>query len=282
MHVSYLYGMPDPATARPQYKLWKCFNENCGASEANRYLLWRRLERYVSGQLLPESSAARRVASSEATPPRISLPENLVSLIDLPAEHPAIVYLQARGFDPLELARVWDVSFCASYSCPEYQFENRIVFPLGRVQVAGEPRLAGWQARAIDDALPKYLTAKGTRKSHVLYGLSAALTSTGPCCVVEGATDVWRFGPGAVALLGKSPSAEQLKLLDTLNNRPLAVMLDGDAEEEAVRLAEQLANRRRASGSSHPVRRIGLPDGQDPADCSRNQLHDVLKQAFET
>src|SRR5580704_10709921 len=77
--------------------------------------------------------------------------------------------------------------------------------------------------------------------------------------VVEGVTDIWRYGPGAVALLGMKASTAQLSLIAARwGAGAVAVVLDGDAAAEAEALAGQLRPL---------VRRVvvvRLPAGQDP------------------
>ncbi|HEX5273056.1 MAG TPA: hypothetical protein VFW33_21310 [Gemmataceae bacterium] len=138
--------------------------------------------------------------------------------------------------------------------------------------------LVGWQGRLVehpdpppgDD--PRYFTMAGLRKSQLLYNQDTARRP--PLVVVcEGCADVWGVGPAGVALLGKTPSLEQLRLLATLwRGRPAVVLLDPDAEADARDLAERL----RPLFPGRLVLAL-LPEGLDPGACPRRPLWDLLR-----
>src|SRR5262249_44725052 len=118
----------------------------------------------------------------------------------------------------------------------------------------------------------------------VLYGLEQVREGTGPVLVTEGPTDVWRAGGDAVALLGKHASDQQIRLIrEHLRGRPLVVVLDADAEDEAVKLTDQLRQARAGSRlrpDAAPVVRAVLSEGCDPCDCSREELWKLAEQAL--
>jgi hypothetical protein len=138
--------------------------------------------------------------------------------------------------------------------------------------------LVGWQGRLPADLdwhavdAPKYYTMPGLRKSQFLYNQDAARRQ--PLVVVcEGCSDVWGVGPAGVALLGKDPGREQLRLLATLwAGRPAVVLLDPDAEAEARELAERL----RPFFLGRLVLAV-LPEGLDPGSCPRRELWAFLR-----
>jgi DNA primase len=140
--------------------------------------------------------------------------------------------------------------------------------------------LAGWQARFVGDCpddVPKYLSCKGMKKSQLLYGLPQAMSEPGPVVIVEGPTDVWRLGPGAVALFGKDMSLHQQQLLDHhLPGRPVVVFLDRDAQDKAAGLLQTLLNRERVTVLA------GLPDGRDDVgDCTAEEAWQQVALALE-
>jgi DNA primase len=140
--------------------------------------------------------------------------------------------------------------------------------------------LAGWQARFVGDcpdSVPKYLSCKGMKKSQLLYGLPAALGSQRAVVVCEGPTDVWRLGPGAVALFGKDMSLPQQQLLDRfLPGRPVVVFLDRDAQDNAQELQRTLLNRGRVTVLA------GLPEGRDDVgDCTSEEAWQQVGLALE-
>ena len=141
-------------------------------------------------------------------------------------------------------------------------------------------RLAGWQARYIGDCpddVPKYLSCKGLKKSQLLYGLPAAVGLQDAVVVVEGPTDMWRLGPGAVALFGKDMSLHQQELLDRfLPGRPVVVFLDRDAQDKAAELQRTLLKRGRVTVLA------GLPDGRDDVGaCTTEEAWQQVGLALE-
>ena len=130
-------------------------------------------------------------------------------------------------------------------------------------------------ARALSqNDLPKYLFARGFRKSEYLYGLHAVATSRGPIVVVEGATDVWRLGRNAVGLFGNSISKKQIELLIIhARARPIIVLLDRGMENQAGQIASKIESARRLQGDTASVKVAEIPaDYEDPGDCPRDLL----------
>ena len=107
------------------------------------------------------------------------------------------------------------------------------------------------------------------QKSRLLYGLPQAVKAKGPVVVAEGMADVWRVGPGGVALFGKSISPVQIKLiLRHLRGRPIVVLLDGDAEDEAKKVCG-LIRQARLQADNAPVVVGKLPaKRKDPGECT--------------
>jgi DNA primase len=145
--------------------------------------------------------------------------------------------------------------------------------------------LVGWQARHVGqpaDSVPKYLFAAGMKKSLCFYGLSQALQSTGPLLLVEGVTDVWRLAPNALSMFGTHLSFPQLHILDRFQDRPLAVVLDGDASDKAWQIVAEQRARRRELGSAAPVVMVAVPpDRDDPAACAREEVLAWVQEDFD-
>ena len=170
----------------------------------------------------------------------------------------------------------WWVQFCELSVGAQPNPSRRLVIPI----YDAEERLAGWQARFVGECpaeVPKYLSCKGMRKSQLLYGLAEARSTTGPVVIVEGPTDVWRLGPGAVALFGKDMSLPQQQLLDQhLPGRHVVVMLDRDAQDNAADVCSTLLNRGRVAVLA------GLPDGRDDVgDCTTEEAWQQVELALE-
>ena len=220
LYLSYLYGEKDASGSR-NYNLWCCHNEKCQESKANRKILRSRLAQPIGRPAPFNPQPAEQ-------PPRreMLLPEGLIPIATLSAAHPATAYLLGRGFVLQELQELWEVAFC-EWCCCWPRVPERIIIPVWRPAKLFAPSddqslvLGGWQARSIPGLgspdEPKYLSAAGMKKSELLYGLHLAKQTQGPVFLVEGPTDCWRIGPGAVAIFGKDLSQTQ-KLLLVLPN----------------------------------------------------------------
>lgn len=208
----------------------------------------------------------RAVESVQALDQIVTLPPS--APLQDPMSERAWEYLANRGFDPQEISDRWGVTYCLIAPNVSPRVHSRIIIPIHHYQVGlGSSvaiRLAGWQAREIHSAGSscKYLSMAGMRKSHLLYGLPSAVTTTGPIVVVEGPTDVWRLGTNAVALFGKSISPHQIALLNShLGNRPLVIALDRDAQGEAGRMLSLIRESRSSWRDRQPVVLCAPPAG---------------------
>jgi hypothetical protein len=98
-----------------------------------------------------------------------------------------------------------------------------------------EGQMVTYQCRAItDDHYPPYKAcAKKDEIIHhknIVYGFDYA-ARIGRCIVVEGITDVWRLGKGAIATFGKGYTKKQTQLI--INNfDQIFIFLDSDVEKE--------------------------------------------------
>lgn len=278
LYFPYRWGEFDHYTRRRNLFLAYCYNEQCHSDKC-----WElfQMVQAVAG-LAPKAPVPAVV--TEATPPRpISLPADDTPLDKLPLSHPAVVYVRERRFDPQKLSRMWGIGY--SKNAVKGSAHGRLLIPV-HDRIDGETKLIGWQARAIvPNDSPKYLTAKGMKKSQALYGLPQ-IKDTGPIVITEGVTDVWRLGSNCVALFGKTASEAQLKLiLKNFRGRELVVMLDSDAAAEAKELVTRLADARQQSilrPDSALVTMANLPAGKDPGDCRRTLLKSLVEGAVRS
>ena len=267
LYFNYQWAVRDSETGNDNLHLVKCFNENCVSTRERQQDLLKRV--YPLGR---ERNAGLALPSSVPPPPFVpTLPDGiLVPLDQLPDAHPAFQYLRQRNFDPAALWETWRVQFCELSVGAQPNPSQRLVIPI----YDADQRLAGWQARFVGDCpaeVPKYLSCKGMKKSQLLYGLAEARSTTGPVVIVEGPTDVWRLGCGAVGLFGKDMSLHQQALLDQhLPGRPVVVFLDRDAQDKAQELQRTLLNRGRVTVLA------GLPDGRD--DVGDSTTEDAWQQ----
>jgi DNA primase len=190
---------------------------------------------------------------------------------------PARAYLTQRGFDIAELEEVWKVGFgCEPSGYPE--LVGRIYIP-----VYYEGRLVGCQGRYVgeltdkDTRWAKYYNLPGFQKSQYLYNLDRARQQA-VAILVEGVTDVWKLGPAGVALFGKHASTRQIQLISAfLHQKPFVVLLDGEADQEADRLYQQLKPLALAG-----LAKVQLPPGRDPGSCTRKELWDIIRAQAQT
>ena len=145
-------------------------------------------------------------------------------------------YLKSRNFHPNRIARKYDLRACNRIG--RYKF--RLIVPIYQAR-----RLVSFASRAIfDEMTPKYLNptlreVEITPKKTV-YNIDNLLEGH-DALILEGVTDVWRYGDGAVALFGINYTQRQLISLIEKNIRKAFVMFDkgGQAQkrgEEICRL----------------------------------------------
>lgn len=142
-------------------------------------------------------------------------------------------YLESRGFDPYHIMSEWDVFGTG----PVGKYKHRIIAP-----IYYNERLVSYQGRDITNKSNlKYKACKIKNEvihhKHILYGLDKVEGQK--CILVEGITDAWRLGPGAVAGFGISMKSSQLLIL-TERFRKVFVMFDDDPQ--AIKASETIAH----------------------------------------
>jgi hypothetical protein len=249
--------------------LWlaHCYNENCLAVPGRATLLRNQIfDNFVRGKRHDPVRPGR----VQPAPRAVKAPGPYIyPLHILEEDHPAVAYLRERGYDTKQLGRELHVGWCL-VAYPDFPLANdRIIVP-----VTFNGALVGWQARYIgqppDDRIPKFITMPGMPKSRYLYNFDGARNS--PFVVLcEGVSDVWAFGPEAVALFGKSMSGEQLRLVtSTWGQGAVVVLLDGDAADEAMGVYDALG-----AGVRRRVL-VQLPPDKDPGDFPRDVLREMV------
>jgi DNA primase len=174
-------------------------------------------------------------------------------------------YLRSRGFDPVELERLWGVKGIGGLGG---SLAWRIFIP---VHLHGE--IVSWTTRRITNVEPRYLSAAANQSAvpiqNLLYGQDYVRHAM---VIVEGPVDCWRIGPGAVALLGLRTTARQIQAMAEIPLRVFAF----DAEPEAQRRAEALARALSVfPGKSVIVR---LESGKDAASCDPREIQELRKR----
>jgi len=297
LNINHLWATDDDGNIGQQnLHLAHCFNEGCIKNREDQLALFDMvfpLGRLLQGTPRPIRTEQDTLDEMHVGLRRIRLPTGLVSVNHSRAAQ-AGEYLRNRDFDPGDLWRRWRVCFCQRDSRSEPRIARpRIVVPvydfpgisIGDEESIDEPILAGWQARVIENVprgVPKYLTAKGMRKSALLYGLTAAVDTEGPVVICEGVTDVWRLRTNGIALFGKDMSLRQQRLLiEHFTGRPLVLFLDEDAQDKAREARNRLLTARRAANDRTEVVIARCPaDRSDVGDCTTEEAWDQVAAAL--
>lgn len=177
-------------------------------------------------------------------------------------------YLYKRGFEPDDLVRLWGVQGIGLAS----ELGWRLWIPIYR---HGE--LVSWTSRSIGDGKAgRYISAPpGLEVVHLrnlLYGADYARHAIVIC---EGPTDVWRMGPGAVALLGLNCSEPQLELMTRYPLRAICFDTERFAQQRAHSLASKL---RGFPGETYVVQ---LETGGDVADADQSEVDEIRATFLE-
>jgi DNA primase len=142
-------------------------------------------------------------------------------------------YLRSRNFHPNRIARKYDLRSCGTTG--RYKF--RIVIPIYQ-----QRRLVSFTTRAIFDEMePKYLNPNllevEISPKKTVYNIDSLLPGH-DALILEGVTDCWRFGNGAVSTNGVNYTQRQLVDLVEKKIRKAYVMYDN--EKTAQKRAEEL------------------------------------------
>jgi hypothetical protein len=274
LQVNHRWGKRDDLGRR---NLWLaiCHNENCfNTQEKREDLLYDLTE--IDGVL----EGAKIKPGIVVTEARDASPPGPVSLLhELPPSHPANRYLAGRFFDPERLGRFYGVGVCEQSHY--WLARNRIYVPVFKKGL-----LKGWQVRYVGEldwkakeAPPKWWTDPSMKKRLLLYNLDEARKyRTG--VIVEGAGDVWGFGPMATATFGSNMSLWQRReFAATFRDGSAVLLYDPDLlKNERTRrsyqkLVDILKNKFR-----HGFAPVTLPAGTDPGSLDRGFLRAYVTQ----
>ncbi len=182
-----------------------------------------------------------------------------------PLETVHLQYLYNRGLpSAIDLVRLWGIQ---GIGLSGGALAWRIYIPI-RNQVG---QTVSWTTRAIGSTSSlRYISASADEESEphhsLLYGAELA---RGAVVVVEGPTDAWAIGPGAVATCGVGFSREQIALISSYPVR--AVCFDRDAAGQ--RRAEKLC----VALEAFPGQTSGLKlhSGNDPAEADPAEIAEI-------
>jgi hypothetical protein len=175
-------------------------------------------------------------------------------------------YLEKRGFRAEDL-RWWNL--WGTGPLGPYRFRVLIPIILDRVMVS-------YQGRDITNRQElRYKACKIENEvihhKHILYGFDYVQEDR--VIIVEGVTDVWRFGPGTVCTFGTEYSVQQVKFLYARGIKQAVIVFDPGAERQAGKLEADL------NALGIDANCCFLPEGIDPAEMSQEQADTFLEQA---
>lgn len=252
-----------------------CYNERCDMGQFHKELLFFMNNRPKLGSCIATGAAAAMFKPA-------ALPGVCVPINTLEPNHPAIRYLlrdrvNPLGYpvslDPHALFNDWRVHFCVSAEtgkgyAPDL-VQNRIIIPIFK-----DSQMVGWQARPTNNFdVPKYYTMPGLHKSSWLFnGDRAKNYPIG--VIVEGVFDAFAVGRCAVALLGKSISPQQQRLLMSwFGERIVCFLLDPDAVGEMRKGIDSLKHCFRGGCFG-----VTLADGWDAGACTNQRLWQIIRE----
>ena len=177
-------------------------------------------------------------------------------------------YLINRNYDPEKLTRLWHLT--GTGSTGPYAF--RVVYPIyhnrqvvsfqGR-DITGRGELR-WKTCRKEDEVRDH--------KHCLGGVQHATGNS--VAIVEGATDGWRLGKGAVWTFGTSYLLPQVNLLRAWKRR-FIILDSADKDENAAVSADRLAGMLSAfDGETHIVEL----DSGDPGDMKQDDADALMRE----
>lgn len=179
-------------------------------------------------------------------------------------------YLVQRNFDPDKLIKGYSLKGTGHIG--NYKF--RIIAP-----IYFNGKMVSYQGRDITNKSPVRYKACSKQKEiihhkNILYNFDNAV-SYKKCVLVEGITDVWRLGPGAIGTFGTSVTAPQKLLLKEFEQ----VYILYDNEEEAIKKAKMLSTELQSLGVDVYV--INYDGANDPSELSQDDANyfmgDIMK-----
>jgi len=176
-------------------------------------------------------------------------------------------YLKGRGFDPKHLQEKYGVASGGIVGPWAYRiiipfFVNKKVMSYQGRDITGTSKIR-YKNLAIEQSVQNL--------KHLIYNID---NCTGPIAhVMEGVTDVWRFGDGFVSTQGTSMDAAQIKLLA---RRFRKVVFLFDPEVEAQQKARRYASSLAVLGVEAEI--VDLELDHDPGDCSDEEVESIKRE----
>jgi len=191
---------------------------------------------------------------------KLQLPKNVGAL-----KKPHKKYLSGRGFNPKQLRKLWGIGGIGVSS----ELAWRIFVP-----ITLDGQTVSWTTRSITEH-GRWRSAKAEQEAvdhkTLLYGEEYCRNSI---LVVEGPSDVWRVGPGAVATFGTGFTRAQVNRMVQYYNRTICFDNSPDAQKKAIELLEMLAL---FPGSNHNV----IIESPDPGCATSKEIRDLRKHFLD-
>jgi hypothetical protein len=203
--------------------------------------------------------------------------------------HPSIVYMQGRGFDPMRLGKDYGFVFCDQVTDKKYaQASGRILMP-----VYHHDALYSWVGRLPFDPpkdskakIKKYYNFPGRPLQAVGYNLDVVLQYR-TVVIVEGILDAVKTGPFATCLLTKTLSQALKKKIAR------GLQRYGDEATVVVMLDPKQHEKERRRGIKHPIEivadalaeyiphvlRVYLPPEHDPGSMTSEEIMQHMRAA---
>lgn len=146
-------------------------------------------------------------------------------------------YLHSRHYDPSLLETEWDLKGTRHLSG---QWSWRIIFPVQNL----DGRTVAYGGRTIGENVKRKYKMSDNKDcledpKSFLYGIERVPESS--VVIVEGPSDVWRLGYGAIAALGIDWTIEQANILRQFEHRFILFDPESLAQKQADKLAEWLS-----------------------------------------
>jgi hypothetical protein len=254
LYISCKWGVYNPIEGHSNVHLITCYNERCvnpgGVDDITaeerkerRHELFLQVYRGVrSSTLLAPATKAK-----ESLKEPLEWPGKVIrfdKLFTKKPDHPAVVYMQKRGYDPVQLGKEYGFVFCDKVTDPRYAMAlGTILMPIYH-----KGNLYSWTSRAIGDDVvkKKYYNCPGRPQQTIGYRLDVALRYS-TIVIVEGILDCIKVGPFATCLFTKTLNVElKKKIVKGLQKY-------GDDAVAIVMLDPDQSEKERQKGTKHPI-----------------------------
>lgn len=203
---------------------WMCGRHNLPETLLNLGCKSLREAIRLSKGLPIERGVEKRLSAGKLTPPK--------GIGPLKGRHRQ--YLKGRGFNPDEIVDLWGVQGIGIAS----KYRWTLYIP---IYLYGE--VVSFTTRQLHDDGIRYCTASPEEErvhhKELLYGSDYCRDTV---VILEGPTDVWNFGPGAVCTFGTQWTEAQLRELVKFPNRVVIFDPEAGAQRRARELVDWLSD----------------------------------------